>query len=116
MTKRRSTRSTSKSQSNALTAMLALAGLAVLLVLIVLFGFQGALEKIAESTGVDVVDETGTPAGDAGGQVDAAAVITGGGVPVDGAGADYAIFFTEPESFTGDETEGGIEQNLIDLI
>lgn len=114
MAKRRS--STSKSQNNALTGMLALVGLAVFLILILLFGFQGALERISEWTGVDVVDETAEPGTDTGGQVDAPTTIPGGGEPVDGAGAYYTIYFTEPETFTGDEIEGGIEQNLIELI
>ena len=50
MTKRRSS-----SSNKGMTTQLTLVGLAILLILIVLYGFQGALQKIGEMTGVDIV-------------------------------------------------------------
>src|SRR5688572_21714267 len=103
-------RSSSSSDKN-MTVQLTLVGLAILLILIVLYGVQGALGKIGEIVGVDLV-----PTGD--GSINATPpgepspdAVSGGQ-----AGDYFQVYFTEPENFTGDETEGGIELHLIELI
>jgi phosphatidylserine/phosphatidylglycerophosphate/cardiolipin synthase-like enzyme len=106
MTKKRS----SSRSDKAMTLQLTLVGLAILLILIVLYGFQGALEKIGVLTGVDVAPTEGSVNATPPGEPSPDAVDGGQ------AGDYFQVYFTEPENFTGDEVEGGIELHLIDLI
>jgi phosphatidylserine/phosphatidylglycerophosphate/cardiolipin synthase-like enzyme len=115
MAKRRSSSSSSKSSSkNTLTPQLVLVLGAIVLVMVLVFGFQGALQKISEITGLPL--DT-TPVGTSAAVDQALTPQTGAtSAPSTGGGDYFTVYFTAPETFTGDETTGGIEMHLIDLI
>jgi phosphatidylserine/phosphatidylglycerophosphate/cardiolipin synthase-like enzyme len=105
MTKRRS------SSNKGMTTQLTLVGLAILLILIVLYGVQGSLERIGQATGVNLV-----PTGDGSSNATPPGEPSPDAVSGGQAGDYFQVYFTEPETFTGEETSGGIETHLIDLI
>lgn len=113
MAKRRSSSSSSKSK-NTLTPQLVLVLAAIFLVMILVFGFQGALQKMSELTGLPLAPSPVGTSAAVDQQVTQNAV--GTTAPSTGGGDYFTVYFTEPETFTGDETSGGIETHLVDLI
>ena len=108
MTKRRS----STSSSSPLNTRLILVGLAIILVLIVIYGVQGALSMIGAALGLDLGPTPIPPA-----QVNVSVETPGPQTPsAGGAGNAIQVYFTDPTAFTGDETQGGVETHLVDLI
>lgn len=92
----------SAKRGQTLTLQALLVGLALFLVLIVAYGLEGALEFLGIDTGGDGVAGTALPEGDV--------------TPITGGGAYFSVYFTSPVIPFDDVTEGGIENNLIELI
>lgn len=104
MTKRK--RSSSRDQ--AVLIRMILVGLAVFLVITLIYGFNEAVRLIAESLGIEVPTQVAAPTQPA----------TGGGAPQaqPSDGSYYSVYFTNPVIPFDGVVEGGIENNVIDLI
>jgi phosphatidylserine/phosphatidylglycerophosphate/cardiolipin synthase-like enzyme len=108
---RKKSRSSSASKNSSLRSVSLVFVLAVAIVMAVVYGGDTVTQSLSD-LGIDVSALRGEVSG-----------VTGSGQqslpdnrPASSSGVFYTVYFTNPSADTKDETSGGIETNLIDLI